>query len=93
MDELALIKASRTGDRAAFGGLVDLYYKNIYRLAYRYMGCHAEADDICQETFLRALEKIGTLRDGRCFKAWLLKIALNLSHRDLEDSEKKAQWT
>jgi len=80
MDESALIQASRAGDKDAFGRLTDKYYKSIYRLAYRYTGSHTEADDICQETFLRAFEKITALRNGESFKAWIFRITINLSH-------------
>ena len=81
MDESALVKASQQGDRAVFGELIDRYYQSIYRLAYSYAGQHAVADDICQETFLRALDNIGTLKDVGRFEGWVFVIALNLLHK------------
>ena len=78
MDERTAVQASRRGDRAAFGCLIDLHYKDLYRFAYWSTGSHGDADDICQETFLTALGRIRSLRQDACFKAWLYKIALNL---------------
>ncbi len=81
MDESATIRASQAGDRQAFGTLVERYYKSVYRLAYHYAGNHHEADDVCQQTFLIALEKIGSLRDHDRFEGWILVIASNLLRR------------
>lgn len=78
MEETALVEASQRGDRVAFGSLVDLYYKSIYRLAFHFSGNHDEADDVCQETFLRAYGNIHKLREGDRFQAWIYTIATNL---------------
>ena len=81
MDEASLIRASQKGDKAAFGRLVDDYYKNIYRLAYSYTGYFEEADDICQETFLRAYDNIRKLKDSTGFRKWIFVITINLLHK------------
>jgi RNA polymerase sigma-70 factor (ECF subfamily) len=78
MDDLLLVEASQAGDKAAFSSLIDRYYRNVYRLAYQYTGSHHDADDICQEAFLRAFAAIGSLRDGGSFKGWIFTIASNL---------------
>ncbi len=85
MDELKAVKASQSGDKAAFGLLVDQHYKNIYRYAYHYTGNHQDADDICQETFLRAFDRIGQLKNGTSFKEWLFTIASNLSRKRIKN--------
>jgi len=87
MDELADVRASRSGDRVAFGSLIDRYYKNIYRFAYQYTGNHQDADDVCQETFLRAFGNIKKLRDDGCFKKWIFAIALNLLRKRVKETE------
>lgn len=81
MDELTAVKLSQAGNKAAFGVLIDNNYKNVYRYAYQFIGNHQDADDICQETFLRAFDNIGTLKDGKRFKEWIFKIASNLSRK------------
>ena len=86
MDEIAAVQASKTGDRQAFGLLIDRYYKGIYRFAYHCTGNHQDADDICQETFVRALDKIGGLRDRENFRGWIFAIAANLLRRQVRRS-------
>lgn len=78
MDDLLLVGSSQAGDREAFGSLIDRYYKSIYRLAFQYTGSHHDADEVCQETFLRAFESIRKLKDGNRFKGWIFMIASNL---------------
>jgi RNA polymerase sigma-70 factor (ECF subfamily) len=83
VDEATVIRASQAGDRQAFGTLVERYYRSVYRLAYHYAGNHPDADDVCQQTFLIALEKIGSLRDHDRFASWVLVIAANLLCRQV----------
>lgn len=78
MDESSAVRASQAGDRVAFGCLIDLHYKNVYRLAYQFTGSHHDADDICQETFLRAFVNIMRLKNHSHFRQWVFTIALNL---------------
>jgi RNA polymerase sigma-70 factor (ECF subfamily) len=84
MNEVTQVTASQRGDRQAFGQLIDGYYQRVYRLAYRFTGCHASADDVCQETFLQALEKLGSLRQPEQFAAWLMAIASNTARQHLK---------
>lgn len=84
MDERAATEASKSGDRKAFGLLVDQYYRNVYRFAFHYVGNHQDADDICQETFVRALGHIEHLRDGGHFKGWVFAIASNLLRKQVK---------
>ncbi|MBN2182431.1 MAG: RNA polymerase sigma factor [Sedimentisphaerales bacterium] len=84
MDEEAAVKTSRAGDKTAFSLLIEQYYKNIYRYAYQFTGSHQDADDICQETFLRAYENIEALKDGKNFKGWIFRIATNLSRKRIK---------
>ena len=55
------------------------YEKSIYRLAYSYLNNREEAEDVLQETIMKYLEKMPVLRDEHHEKAWLLKVAANLS--------------
>jgi RNA polymerase sigma-70 factor (ECF subfamily) len=84
MDELTAVKASQKGDKAAFGFLVNQHYKNIYRYAYHCTANHQDADDICQETFLRAFNRIRQLKNSDSFREWLYKIATNLSRKRIK---------
>jgi RNA polymerase sigma-70 factor, ECF subfamily len=70
------VEAARAGDRAAFGRL----FRQLAPLVHGVLLARvrpAEADDLMQDVFLTALEKIGTLRDGAAFGGWLCMIARN----------------
>jgi RNA polymerase sigma-70 factor (ECF subfamily) len=84
MEETAAVEASRAGDQVAFGFLVDQHYKNIYRYAFYCTGNHQDADDICQETFLRAFGSIRQLKNEDSFRQWLFRIAANLSRKRIK---------
>ena len=74
-----LIRRFRDGDEASFDLLVLRYRKEIYRIAYRITGDHAEADDLAQETFCRAYTALHSFRGESSLKTWLCRIVSNLS--------------
>ncbi|HXY39616.1 MAG TPA: sigma-70 family RNA polymerase sigma factor [Vicinamibacteria bacterium] len=84
-DERALIEACRRGEGDAFDGLVVRYQRDIYRLCYRYVNDHEDANDLAQEVFLKAWRAIGRFRGESRFSTWLYRIAVNacLNHRAL----------
>lgn len=70
---------ARSGDRAAFGRLVMQYQRRIYATALHLLGNHADADDVTQETFVRAYRALESF-DGRSeLFTWLYRIAVNTS--------------
>ena len=79
MDDRDLVGRARQGDREAFTQLIVQYQVPLYNTALRMVGSREDAADITQETFLRAWEKIRTLRDAP-FKSWLFQIAVNLCY-------------
>ncbi len=70
-----LIQRTLDGDDTAFGFLVDKYKGAVHALAYRKTGNFHTAEDITQDTFLRAYQKLHTLKDWRHFPGWLYRIA------------------
>ena len=70
-----LVCAAQQGDRQAFGELATRYERTVYAVAYRRLGDHAEAQELCQEVFIQALRKIDQLREPACFGGWLRSIA------------------
>ncbi len=64
-----------TGDRHAFGQLVERYQTLVRAMLTRMTGNHALADDLAQEAFIKAYRKIGTFTGKGSFKSWLCKIA------------------
>src|SRR5690348_6964719 len=78
-DDRDLVGRARRGDREAFTQLIVQYQVPLYNMALRMVGRPDDAADIAQEAFLRAWEKIRTLREAP-FKAWLFQIAANLCY-------------
>ncbi|MCS6977493.1 MAG: sigma-70 family RNA polymerase sigma factor [Gemmatales bacterium] len=62
------------GPRISVAQLVERYYASLYRYAYRLSGSQADAEDLTQETFLRATAKLGQLRDPDKARPWLFSI-------------------
>ena len=78
-DDRDLLGRARRGDQEAFSQLIVQYQVPLYNMALRMVGGPDDAADITQEAFLRAWEKIRTLRDAP-FKSWLFQIAANLCY-------------
>ncbi len=78
----ALVERARAGDKAAFADLVRLHRGEVQRVALRLVGNHEDAEDIAQETFVRAWSGLALFRGEVRFGAWLLGITVHLS-RDL----------
>jgi RNA polymerase sigma-70 factor (ECF subfamily) len=76
-DDQSWVERSRQGDPEAFEALVRRYQRMIYSLAYRMTGSAADAEDVTQETFIRAHEQLGTFRAEAKFSSWLYRIAVN----------------
>jgi len=82
-EDAVLVERFRKGDMQAFGLLVAKYQDRIYNLIYRMCSSSADAEELAQEAFLRAMEKIEQFRGRSRFYTWLFRIAANLtiSHR------------
>jgi RNA polymerase sigma-70 factor (ECF subfamily) len=75
--ERAAVEACRRGEREAFDRLVVRYQRDVYRLCYRYVNNHEDANDLTQEVFLRAWRAIGRFRGRSAFATWLYRIGVN----------------
>jgi RNA polymerase sigma factor (sigma-70 family) len=74
MDEETLVHAARNGDRRAFDALVGRYAKAVIARQFAWTKDVATAEDLAQETFLRAWQGLARLKDPRAFGSWLLSI-------------------
>jgi RNA polymerase sigma-70 factor, ECF subfamily len=74
-----LVRDVRAGDRSAFTELMRRYQERVYWAARRIVGTHEEADDIAQETFIKAYLGLGDFRGDASFFTWVYRIAVNLS--------------
>jgi RNA polymerase sigma-70 factor (ECF subfamily) len=84
--ERTAVAACRRGEREAFDVLVARYQRPIYRLCYRYVNNHEDANDLAQDAFLKAWRAISSFRGESAFSTWLYRIAVNacLNHRALK---------
>ena len=75
LHDVELIQRTLAGDESAFGFLVDKYKGSVHALAYRKLGDFHTAEEITQDTFLKAYQKLSTLKDPVRFPGWLYVIA------------------
>jgi RNA polymerase sigma-70 factor (ECF subfamily) len=75
--EQTVVAAARSGDGAAFTALFDAYHGPITSYLYRLTGSRETADDLAQETFIKAFRGLGRTPDDLNFRAWLYRIATN----------------
>lgn len=80
IDTSQFLSALRHGDAEATGCFVDMYYEPLLRHLLRMLQDHQGAEDVCQELFVRAIERIDQVRDPKGLRPWLYRIATNLAH-------------
>ncbi|MBZ5534562.1 MAG: sigma-70 family RNA polymerase sigma factor [Acidobacteriia bacterium] len=77
IDEKQLVKDAKAGKYEAFEALVHRYERKIYNVAYRLSGNRDDAEDVLQETFLKAFENLRRFRGEASFYTWVMRIAVN----------------
>ena len=85
-----IIDECKTGDQKAQFRLYKLYYKSMYNVSLRIIRDPVESEDVMQESFLAAFEKIVTYKGNVSFGAWLKRIVVNRSLDVLR--KRKADW-
>ena len=88
--ECELVGAAQAGDVAAFEELAGLHADRLYSVVLRFVGDHADAEDVVQETLLRAWRGIGRFRAHAGFFTWLYRIAVSESNRAFEKRLRRA---
>jgi RNA polymerase sigma-70 factor (ECF subfamily) len=81
MDEASdrlLVQRTRGGDVNAFGELVRRYQGSVFGVCCRLLGDPSEAEDLAQDSFLRAYRRLGTYDEERPFGPWMRRVAANL---------------
>jgi RNA polymerase sigma-70 factor (ECF subfamily) len=78
-EDITLVRRTLAGDQDAFTVLVEKYKDPVYNVAYRMLGNATEAEDVAQETFVRAYTQLRTYKEAHRFSTWLLSIASHLS--------------
>ena len=82
-DDAPLVRRARDGDQAAFEELVRRHADRVYAVVIRFGAPRGEAEEIVQETFMRAWRAIGAFKGESQFFTWLYRIAINEAKRHL----------
>ncbi|HEX9744049.1 MAG TPA: RNA polymerase sigma factor [bacterium] len=90
-NEARIILRARDGDESALGELLDAHSNSLISYIYRLTGDFHQAEDLAQETFLRAFEHLSKFDIKKPFRPWLLKIGRNLTLNWLNSSGAKLQ--
>jgi RNA polymerase sigma-70 factor (ECF subfamily) len=77
--DAAAVALARDGDSEAFRALVERHSRAVFRLAHRMTGSAHDAEDVVQETFLKAYRQIGRFESRANFGTWIHRIAVNCS--------------
>jgi len=77
-EDSRIIESVRAGNRDDYSIIVDRYKRPLFNLAYRMTGNYSDAEDLTQETFVKAYENLSRFDSSRRFFAWLYTISLNL---------------
>jgi len=74
---VALVERARDGNRASLAQLADRFQEDIFRMVYYRVRSRTDAEDITQDVFLKAFQKISGIQEPAKFRAWLFSITLN----------------
>ncbi|HWB95534.1 MAG TPA: sigma-70 family RNA polymerase sigma factor [Bryobacteraceae bacterium] len=77
LTDVIAVEQAQTGDTDAFRVLVERHSRPVFRLAYRMTGNQQDAEDVVQESFLRAYRQLGRFDNRSSFGTWLYRIAVN----------------
>jgi RNA polymerase sigma-70 factor (ECF subfamily) len=88
-DETLVLAAIRAGDQAAFGDLAERHRRRLHLHCYRMLGSFEDAEDLVQETFLRAWRARAAFEGRSLFHTWLYRVATNACLNVLERSPRR----
>src|SRR5690348_256337 len=77
VDEDVLVHRARRGDLKAYDDLVRRYQERIYATIYHMTANHEDANDLAQESFIKAFQALKSFKGGSSFYTWLYRIAVN----------------
>jgi RNA polymerase sigma-70 factor (ECF subfamily) len=92
-DENVLVQRARRGDLEAYDELVQRYQERIYATVYHMTSNHEDANDLAQESFIKAFQALKSFKGGSSFYTWLYRIAVNKTINFLKQRKNKAQMS
>ena len=84
-----LVKFARRGDLAAYDELVKRYQERIYATIYHMTSNHEDANDLAQDSFIKAYSALGSFKGGSSFYTWIYRIAVNKTINFLKQRKNK----
>src|SRR5271154_4572270 len=75
--EMDLVRRARRGDLSAYDELVQRYQERIYATVYHMTSNHEDANDLAQDSFIKAFQALKSFKGGSTFYTWLYRIAVN----------------
>ncbi len=78
-EDATLLRRCSQGDTDAFGSLVRKYQDRLFNAILKFNGNRHDAEELCQETFVKAFESLASFRQASGFYTWLFRIGMNLS--------------
>lgn len=90
-NDAAAVAMARAGDTEAFRLLVERHSRNVYKVAFRVTGNAEDAEDVVQDTFLKAYRQLDRFESRASFGTWLHRIAMNCSVDLLRSRPKREQ--
>jgi len=88
-----LVKRARRGDLKAYDELVKRYQERIYATIYHMTSNHEDANDLTQESFIKAFQALKAFRGGSSFYTWLYRIAVNKTINFLKQRKNKHHFS
>src|SRR5262245_13220918 len=91
--EATLVKRSRRGDMAAYDELIRRYQERIYATIYHMTANHEDANDLAQETFIKAYQALRSFKGDSSFYTWIYRIAVNKTINFLKQRKHRASMS
>ena len=88
-----LVKHARRGDLAAYDELVKRYQERIYATIYHMTSNHEDANDLAQDSFIKAFQALKSFRGGSSFYTWIYRIAVNKTINFLKQRKNKHHFS
>jgi len=92
-EEQVLVRRARQGDLAAYDDLVRRYQERIYATIYHMTSNHEDANDLAQETFIKAFQALKSFKGGSSFYTWLYRIAVNKTINFLKQRKNRSHMS
>src|SRR5579862_4076390 len=92
-EDEALVRRSQKGESAAFDVLVERYKERLYATVYHMTSNHEDANDLVQETFIKAYKSLQTFRGQSSFYTWVYRIAVNRTINFVKRRKNRNQYS